>query len=357
MQWGSKERWIVSLFIFTTYKKNKMKKIIIFLLLSEVLSGQKTEIIELNQNIKDKKGLTKSLTLIDNRNDKTIGTITGKKGTSDIKFADEDLKNHVETWFADDNKVKGNNDITMLLEEVKISSFQNTGLAKVKIKVSSFINRSGKYFFINRYYNTLSFNSKLTPNIPREVSSSISDVLSSFINESYSHTVLSTPILESELKDYETILEKNMKFITSPELVNGVYKDFKSFSEQKPQKEYYIGKNKKGKVIGVKDQNDLLVLTEEMYGYVEDGKAYRSTPVGFLEINKDDKGYYIVSSRLELYPKNNNSGAIIGAMTGGIVGGLIGAAIDSGSKTDRNANTTLSHVYIDSLTGAYIFEK
>ncbi|PIF43836.1 outer membrane protein with glycine zipper [Chryseobacterium sp. 52] len=71
----------------------------------------------------------------------------------------------------------------------------------------------------------------------------------------------------------------------------------------------------------------------------------------------DDKGYYIVTSRRELYPKNNNTGAMIGVMTGGIIGGLIGAAIDSQSKTDRNANTTLSHVYIDSLTGAYIFEK
>lgn len=334
-----------------------MKKIIIFLLLSVVLSGQKMEIIKLDKNIRDKNSRTKSLSLIDTREDKDLGSLLYKGEPVQMKFSNEDLKNHVETWFDDDNKVRGNNDITMLLEEVKINSFQNTGLAKVKIKVSSFINRSGKYFFINRYDNTLSFNSKLTPNIPREISSSISDILSSFINESYSHTVLSTPVLEAELKDYETILEKNMKFITSPELVNGVYKDFKSFSEQKPQKEYYIGKNKKGKVIGVKDQNDLLVLTEEMYGYVEDGKAYRSTPVGFLEINKDDKGYYIVSSRLELYPKNSNTGAMIGAMTGGIVGGIIGAAIDSGSKTDRNANTTLSHVYIDSLTGAYVFEK
>lgn len=334
-----------------------MKKIIIFLLLAGALSAQKTEIIKLDKNIKDKNSRTKSLSLIDTRTDKDLGTLVYKGEPVQMKFSNEDLKSHIETWFADDNKARGNNDITMLLEEVKISSFQNTGLAKVKIKVSSFINRGGKYFFINRYYNTLSFNSKLTPNIPREVSSSVSDLLSSFINESYSHTVLSTPIPEADLNNYEAILEKNMKWMTSSELTNGVYKDFRSLADQKPTIGYYAEKNKKGKVIGVKDKNNLVVLNEEVYGYIEDGKVYLLTPVGYLEVQKDDKGYYIVSSRQELYPKNNNTGAMVGAMAGGIVGALIGAAIDSGSKTGRNANTTLSHVYIDSLTGAYIFEK
>lgn len=328
-----------------------------FLMVSTLCFAQKTEPIKLSQNIKDKNSRTKSLNLLDIRTDKDLGTVIYKDESVQMKFSNEDLKNHVETWFADDNKARGSNDITILLEEIKITNFQNTGLTKLKVKVSSFINRNGKYFFISRYYNTLDFNSKLTPNIPKQVSSSISDILSSFINQSYAHTVLRTPIPEAELKDYEVILEKNMKFMTSPELTNGVYKDFKSFSEQKPQEGYYIGKNKKGKVIGVKDQNDLLVLTEEMYGYVEDGKAYRSTPVGFLELNKDDRGYYIVSSRQELYPKNSNTGAMIGGMTGGLVGGLIGAAIDSGSKTGRNGNTALSNVYIDSLTGDYVFEK
>ncbi|MBB6371270.1 hypothetical protein [Chryseobacterium shigense] len=335
-----------------------MKKILLFFLFSVILSAQKTEIIKLNKNIKDKNSRTKSLRLTDNRGDKDLGTLDYKGETVQMKFSNEDLKNHFEAWFADDNKVRGNNDIVILLEDVKISNFENTGLAKVKIKVSSFINRSGKYFFINRYYNTLDFNSKITPNIPSAVSSAISDILSSFIIESYSHLVLSTPILEAELNNYGEILEKNMKYINSSDLVNGVYKDFKSFSEQKPQKGYYVDKNKKGNIIGVKNENDLLVSSEEIFGYIEDGKAYKLTPVGFLEIEKDDKGYYIVSSRLELYPRNSNTGAMVGVMAGGLIGGLIGAAIDSGSQTGRrNNNANLSNVYIDSLTGAYIFEK
>lgn len=335
-----------------------MNKVLLFLMFSVICFGQRIELIKLDQNIKDKQSRTKSLSLVDNRADKNLGTLTYKSESVELKFSNEDLSKHIEIWFADDNKVKGINDITILLEELKIRNFENTGLAKIKIKVSSFINRNGKYFFINRYYNTLDFNTKLTPNIPKESASRISDILASFINESYSHTVLSTPIPKNELSSYEIILEKNMKFMNSRELTDGVYESFRSFSEQKPTSEYYVDKSNKGKVIGIKNQNNLSIPNEEIYGYIENGKAYRSTPVGFLEIQKNDKGYYIVSSRQELYPKKSNTGAMAGAMAGGIIGGLIGAAIDSGSNTaKRNSNITLSNIYIDSLTGAYIFEK
>ncbi len=333
-----------------------MKKLIIFLFLSLSVSAtaQKAELIRLNQNIKDKFSRTKSLTVIDNRKDKNIGTVNYKGEPVDIKFSGSDLKNDIENRFAEDNKARGNNDIVLLLEDIKVSEFKETGLAKAKVRISSFINRNGKYYFINRYNNTLDFNPKVTPNVPRTISIALSTILSTLINDSYSHIAFSTPIAESELDHYEAIVSRNIKYLNVPEFAPGVYTDFRSFYLQKPKEGYYIDKNKKGKVTGVKNAENLMVSGEEIFGYVEDGKTYRLTPVGFLEMQKDDKGYYVVSSRLELFPPQNNSGIMIGAMAGGMIGALIGAAIDSGSAK-RKPDTELSNVYIDPLTGEYSF--
>lgn len=334
-----------------------MKKILFFFLFSLFLSAQKVELIQLKQNIKDRRGMTKSLTLIDNRTDKNIGTLSYKGETIQMKFPEEDLKNYVETWFAGDNKTRGNNDITILLEEIKIDDFKNTGLAKAKIKISSFINRNGKYYFINRYNTSMDFNSKITPNVPKAVSSTIETVFSSLINDSYAHIAFSIPILESEINNYEAIVGKNIKFLNAPELTNGVYKDFRSLSLLKPEPGYYVEKNKKGKVTGVKNSENLLLSAEYVFAYIEDGKIFRLTPVGFLEMQKDDKGYFVFSSRLELFPPQNaNNGAMIGAMTGGLVGALIGSALDSGGGR-RDHSNNLSNIYIDQLTGEYTFEK
>ncbi|SFN88939.1 hypothetical protein SAMN05421594_4584 [Chryseobacterium oleae] len=341
-----------------------MKKIVIFLLLSVALSVQKTEIIELNQNIKDKKGLTKSLTLIDNRNDKTIGTITGKKGASDIKFADEDLKNQFETWFSKNNTVKGNNDITLILEELKAYNDQDPGqqeaFGKVRIKISSFLKRNDKYYFITRFENVIVSDPKKTGNMPKFLAQQISEVISEFIKGSYSGTVLGVMIPENELSNYSAYLNKNYKAFNEPQLADGVYKNFKSFYEQKPEPGYSIVKNKKGRLTNVK-YKDFSVPLSEVFCYVDSGKAYRGIPSGFVEMVKGNKGFYIISSRAQLSVQKMTGGMMVGALAGGVVGALVGGALDPGTSHTAaitGAKTTTStKVYIDSLTGAYVFEK
>jgi len=335
-----------------------MKRIVFFLLLSTSVFAfaQRTETVKLNHNIKDKFSRTKSLIVKDKRADKNIGTITYKGEAVEIEFVGNDPKKDIENWFAEDNKARGNNDIVILIEEIKVNEFKETQLSKAKIKISSFINRNGKYYFINRYNNTLDFNSKVTPNIPKTISAAISSVLSSLINDSYSHITISIPIEESELDNYEAAVSKNIKYLNVPVLTDGVYTDFRSFYLQKPKDDYYVDKNKKGIVVGIKNKDNLTVSGGELFGYVENGKAYRLTPVGFLEMQKDDKGFYIFSSRFELFPPKSNNGVMIGAMMGGMVGALIGAAVDSSGSGRRNQNLGLSHIYIDSLTGEYIFK-
>ncbi|REC80559.1 hypothetical protein DRF60_02320 [Chryseobacterium elymi] len=341
-----------------------MKKIFFFLSLSVILSAQKTEIIELNQNIKDKKGLTRSLTLVDNRTDKTIGTIIGKKETAEIKFDTEDLKSHFENWFSQDNKVKGNNDITLILEELKFYNEHDPGqkdaFGKAKIKISSFLKRNDKYYFITRFENVIVSDPEKTGNMSKFLAQQISEVFSEFIKGSYSNTVLGVMIPENELINYSAYLNKNYKAFNEFQLVDGVYKNFKSFYDQKPEPGYSIVKNKKGRLVNVKDK-DFSVPLSEVFCYVDSGKAYRGIPSGFVEIVKGNKGFYIISSRAQLSVQKMTGGMMVGALAGGVVGAIVGGVLDPGTSHTAaitGAKTrTSSKVYIDSLTGAYIFEK
>lgn len=341
-----------------------MKKILLFLLLSALWSAQKIEFIKLDQNIKDKKGLTRSLSLIDNRTDKIIGNIPDKKESAEIKFDTEDLKGYIENWFSQDNKIKGNNDITLILEELKFYSEQDAGqkeaFGKAKIKISSFLKRKDKYYFINRFENVIVSDPKNTGNMPKFLAQQISAIFSEFIKVSYSNMVSGVMIPENELNNYSNYLNKNYKAFNEPQLIDGVYKNFKTFYEQTPEPGYSIVKNRKGKLVNVK-YKDFSVPLSEVFCYVDSGKVYRAIPSGFVEMSKGSKGFYIISSRAQLAIQKMTGGMMVGALAGGVVGALVGSAIDPGTSHTATINgtktATSTRVYIDSLTGAYVFEK
>lgn len=344
-----------------------MRKLLFFLLISATITAQKVELITLNQNIKDKKGFIKSLTLIDNRRDKVIGSVTDKDGKAEIKFADADLEIHFEKWFQSDNSKVGNTDIVIMLEDLKVYDEQDNNktfpYAKAKIKISGFLRRNDKYYFISRFNNVIVCNPKTVSHPQKYLAQQISDVISEFIKITYSGTVSGTYIPENEINSYNEYLIKNNKALNNSVLENGVYTSFKTFYNQQPNFEYSLEKNKKGKVVRL-IKNDLSTSFSEMYCYVENGVAYKLTPVGFDEMKKNEKGFYIHSSRVNLFAETKSGGVMIGAIAGGVVGALIGAAIDSGSNGANGAvkgigfkSTQESNVFIDSLTGAYIFEK
>lgn len=344
-----------------------MKKLIFFLLISATVAAQKVELITLNQNIKDKKGFIKSLTLIDNRNDKTIGSVTDKDEKAEIKFADVDLKSHFEKWFKEANDNVGNTDIVIMLENLKAYDEQDENktfpYAKAKIKISGFLKRNDKYYFITRFDNVIVCNPKTVSHPQKYLAQQISDIISEFIKITYSGSVSGFYIPENQINNYDEYLIKNNKALTNPVLENGVYTSFKTFYNQQPNFDYRVEKNKKGKVVRL-IKNQLSTSFSEMYCYVENGVAYKLTPVGFDEMKKNEKGFYIHTSRVNLFSEAKTGGIMIGALAGGVVGALIGAAVDSGSNGANGAvngigfkSTQESDVYIDSLNGTYIFEK
>lgn len=345
-----------------------MKKLLLFsLLLSVVSFAQKVELITLNQNIKDKKNFVKELTLIDARKDKTIGSIADKNEIAEIEFADKNLPEYFEKWFLANNKTTGNNDIVIMLEELKVYNEQDKNktfpYAKAKIKISGFLKRSDRYYFINRFDNVIVCNPKIVSHPQKYLAQQISDTISEFILVTYSGLVTSFYVPENEITNYHDYLIKNNKSLIKTVLENGVYTNFKTFYNQEPNYSYNIEKNKKGEVVRLK-KDQVVVPFSEMYCYVEDGIAYKLTPVGFDKMQKNDRGFYIHTSRVNLFSESKTGGMIVGAITGGVVGALIGAAIHSESNGTNGAvngigfrSTEESDVYIDSLTGAYIFER
>ncbi len=331
-----------------------MKKTLLFLVFSMFLSAQNTQRIYLSQNIKDKKELSKSLTFIDNRLDKEIGTIDTRKGPVEIKFDSDDVKSEVEKWFTDDNKKpKGNNDFVILLEELNISENPEDKSPLLKTKISSFLKRNDTYYFVNRYENVDGFNPKAAPSA---VSTKIAYNMADMVRESYTKLPIGLPIPEAELLNYETFLIKNLKVFNANPLPEGVYESYKDFLELKAKPGYHTAKNKKNEIVKIENEKNLRVKDLDYFGFVEDGIPYKITPVGYLEIFRDEKGLYVVSNRAELFPQNS-SGLSVGLMMGGgILGAAIGVAIDSQSRKNRQ-DLGFYNVYLDSFTGNYVFEK
>ena len=341
-----------------------MKKTFLFLLFTLFLSAQKTEVIHLKQNIKDRNARTKSLTLIDTRTDQEIGKVSDKKEEALLKLPAEDMNDFVQNWFTEDNNTKGNNDIVLVLEELKVYDEQAPNdkfiLGKARLKISSFLKRNDKYYFISRFDNVIVCDPKRVSSVSRYLSQTLSNVIVEFINATYAAPVMSQYIPENEITRYDSYLVENNKSLHQ-ELKDGVYLNFRSFSNQEPAFGYYTEKNKKGKVVRVKEK-EVTIPMGDVFCYVENGEAYRYTPSGFLKMTKDNKGFYIVSSRAELFAEAKSGGIIIGAVAGGIVGAAIGAAIDAGSNKGAMKgfgfkSSTFTNVYIDSLTGSFNFQQ
>lgn len=342
-----------------------MKKILLFLFATVLLSAQETVNIDLKQSLKDKSSRTRSLNVKDLRQDKNVGSITNKRGTADIKLAEQDVSDFLSKKFSEDNKTGGSNDITILLEELKIYNEQAPNdvmnFAKAKIRISSFLKRNDKYYFIDRFDNVfveLNSDSKVAKNLAQTTS----EIITEFIKNSYTSPVLSYYIPEKELENYDAYLSKNNKALNGNILKDGVYFNLKTFFEQTPDQNHSLVKNKKGEVKKINNRQDLSISMTEVFCYVDNGIQYIGTAAGFKEVKRDQSGSYIMASRAQMFPEKMGTGALVGAMAGGMVGAAIGVAIDSGSSRKVTKgygfkNGTITKIYIDPLTGDFVFTE
>ncbi|WP_426476541.1 hypothetical protein ACP3T3_14520 [Chryseobacterium sp. CBSDS_008] len=335
-----------------------MKLKLLFFLFPLFISAQKNQLVELRKNIKDKSHTAQSLTLLDRREDKFIGIISHRKDPYEVKFEKDDLEKLFSDWFIEYNKERGNNEYFLILEYLKVKDVptERSVMGHLDMQAATFLKKNNQFYFLKKNRISKDYQQKDHAYITRAIAASISAELSNIIKDSYDTEELNIPISEVDMENYEKVISEQLPIYSLRAFTDGVYRDYKSFAEQKPDKELMVKKNKEGVIKGVKRSDDYDNLHKEVFAVVDNGIAYKKTPVNFIEIDKDNNGFFIVASEEELFPQNNTM-TIAGAVSFGIVGGIIGAVIDGASSKARKQNATYSRVGIDRLTGEYILPE
>ncbi|WP_294301266.1 hypothetical protein [uncultured Chryseobacterium sp.] len=331
-----------------------MKKALqfVFLSLSIITFSQITETIEIGK-IKDKSGMTKSLTVIDSRTLKEMGTVILKGDTYQFAFP-KTAKDAIETAFTKSNKDLGKNDIVLLINDLYFfNDDKSPEIAKAKISIATFFKRNDKYFFINRTDGIISASPVEGVNVAHTINDKISQLFKQLILTSYNSVAVGIPINEGSLADYENIIKNTYPVYKTESLTPGVYLSFKSFVQQKPTPATYR-RDKDGDIKGVNDGTYNIKISD-IYCIVEDNKILKAIPIGYKEVFKNEKGSYFEAIPADLFQQSMN-GAMIGGMTGGMVGALIGAAADSGKKNIGFVSKVKTQIYLDPLTGEYVFK-
>lgn len=338
-----------------------MKKTILLMLFPVFFTAQTTmKKIRLDVPIRDYYGAS-TLTVIDERKDENIGNIVYKGETYNFSFPEGTATDNIEDWFSKQNKKKGGRELILLIQDLKVYNTlgTNTNYCKLKVKLTTFLKQDSKYFALKRYEDVLTFNPKEASGIPTTLSKGIEKILQHIVSKSFKDEPSMVPLAENELSNYYNILLEKQNAIAAKSLKNGVYEDFEKFYNQDALR-YRIVKDEKGNVVKAENPDNLeeKLRAHKIFAYVENGVAYHNTLEGFVQLNKNEGGFYIDSNRNLIYPSVGNTFGLVGALFGGIVGGVIGGTIDAIKANSRfnNAKTEKREkVYIDFMNGQYIF--
>jgi len=335
-----------------------MKKIALFFLFSVFISAQKNQFIELRNNIKDKKHVASSLTFLDRREDKSIGIVSHRKDPYEVKFEKEDLEKLFSDWFLENNKELGQTKYFLMLEHLKVNDIpaERSVSGHLEMQMSTFLKRNDKYYFLKKASISKDYPQKDHAYITRAIAAKISSELTDIVTDSYTEAGLNIPISEIDLGNYQKIISELLPVYNSQSFTDGVYRDYKSFAEQKPDKELTVRKNKDGVIKGVKRIDGYDNLSKDVFAIIDNGIAYKKTPTSIIEIEKDNEGYFITASEEEIFPQSNTA-IYVGAGVGGIIGGLVVAVIDIAASKIRKENALYYRVGIDTLTGEYILPE
>ena len=335
-----------------------MKKIALFFLFSVFISAQKNQFIELRNNIKDKKHVASSLTFLDRREDKSIGIVSHRKDPYEVKFEKEDLEKLFSDWFLENNKELGQTKYFLMLEHLKVNDIpaKRSVSGHLEMQMSTFLKRNDKYYFLKKTSISKDYPQKDHAYITRAIAAKISSELTDIVTDSYTEAGLNIPISEIDLGNYQKIISERLPVYNSQSFTDGVYRDYKSFAEQKPDKELTVRKNKDGVIKGVKRIDGYDNLSKDVFAIIDNGIAYKKTPTSIIEIEKDNEGYFITASEEEIFPQSNTA-IYVGAGVGGIIGGLVVAVIDIAASKIRKENALYYRVGIDTLTGEYILPQ
>ncbi|MGN7755989.1 hypothetical protein ACTJIV_00840 [Chryseobacterium sp. 22532] len=136
-------------------------------------------------------------------------------------------------------------------------------------------------------------------------------IFAMFMKKTYTLKPKENSVTIDDLTDYESFVKANSEAYKNEQLKDGIYLNHTSFMNQIPEPGNYVfEKNEKGAVLrAIKEENGKKdkISANEMFIYVQNGKAYKKTYSGFLELNKNDRGFYLVSNRSYILSVQNSA--------------------------------------------------
>ncbi len=333
------------------FKKNKMTKYL-FLLFPLMVFSQKEVDLPTTGSLKDPSGKTKNLVVLDERSNPNLGTIQYKNQTLQFVTKEVSLKQFFEDWFKKNNKnPKGDQNIVLLIEDIEFLNEveDDKNFLKADVRASTFVEKDGQYYFIRRINTTVTPGE--LPNSPLGISVAVPLEFASLMRASYLMSPSVKPITATQLKDYAAILSADLPVFQGNTLKDGVYKDYSSFFSQQPEVGYHLVRNNNNNVTKASNGQEN-IAGHKIYAYVENGVAYKNTAGGFMEMKKDTGGFYVISNRGTLAPVQMDS--TYGMF--GLVGAGIGA-IATNAKNKKLQQAEKYNIYIDPLSGGYIYKK
>ncbi|AYN00817.1 hypothetical protein [Chryseobacterium sp. 3008163] len=340
-----------------------MKKIIriIFILFSVICFAQGEEIIKERGNLSNPKGnIYKSLEVIDQREDKKIGEMPfgDDKKVREIVFP-VTANAFLSKWYTDSNHKGGKHELILVLKKLKTTIGETSSKeteADVEFSAQTFLKEGDRYSFLYKKDTVYSFKSK---NISDVVVKNIPVVFAMFMKKTFTKKADDKFVTSDALADYESYVKSNSEAYTSSQLKDGIYLDHQSFLHQAPlQGKYIFERNGKGDVTkAIKDENGKKdkISAHEMFAYIENGKIYKHTFSGFMEVFKNEKGFYLMSNRGNILPVKPSSFSVgVGGVYNGIAIGLV-SVIDRSIIQNKMKRDEIMEIYIDPLTGEYDF--
>lgn len=328
-----------------------MKKLLLLLIPAMMFSQKEVKLTSVG-SIKDNTSKTKELIVIDQRVNKDLGTVTFKNQPVHFAFAESTAAEFFTNWYKKSNKTpKGSENLVLLLEDIEFRKETEDGkdFLKADLRASTFLEKGNQYYFVERLNATITPGE--LPNNAQGIALAVPLQLGYLIKNSYSATPSVKAISKEQLLNYASIMQSEMPAFTESALKDGVYIDHKSFFSQKPAEGYALVKNKEGMVTKARKGEETLAGWK-IYAYVENGKVYKNTAGGFMEMKKDNAGYYVFSNRGTLSPVQMDS-------TYGMFG-LIGAGIGAIAANEQNKKLQKAEkykIYVDPLSGGFIYQK
>ena len=326
-----------------------MKNLLFLLLPLAALAQQKVP-LNWDYSLRDGSKQYGTIELIDQRADKSPGIYAADNMTYEFDFS-KDPNTAIKTKFDADNKTKGSRNMVLLLDELTFFTNQNgkKSFPDTRIRAATFERKGDQYYFISSINKTPGTVETQSMKTTKWLPYLIEQDLTALVKTSYTKTPSSQGITADALPHYVSILSSSLPAFVNAALKDGVYDSANAFFSQQPMAGYTLERNDDGKVVRARNGSEKLSYGK-IYAYVEGGKAYKNTFSGFMPLQRDQNGYYLVSNRGELEPvaSNNTFGMF------GLIGGVAGA-IEQNARQNKDKAKDKVNVYMDPFTGEYIF--